>query len=339
MTDKKIRMPTSENPENHGHTIVGGRPQAQKSMRSNIPRGLELLIKRASVDPEFKTALVQKRIKLLNELGICLDETEKSILECVPSDHLTRMIDATEVPPAQRKAISSGSVAAMLALFTQLAFAPVPGRGETPSPAPTNSEISDNMSDERLNVMVTGIRPDEESSKYDDYEDHLADRGARPDFPGNFIENVPTPESTPVKQVNIDILDNPPAALKIMTSRNTKGMSLKEALELLSDNSALSITYTGLDEVFADYPLESDTTEKSVAETLKIICSEAAGENYSFSCIYDENAKAIQFNFKSALNIEPKPLIKPGNNGSAICRGIRSDMPDLKPFQKEKDIK
>lgn len=340
MENKKIRMATSENPEEQGHTIVGGRPQAQKSTRNNIPRGLELLIKRASIDSEFKSALVQKRSELLKELGITLDETEKNILECVPIDHLTRMIEATEVPPSQRKAISSGSVAAMIALFTQLTFAPVAGRAENPPPAATNSEISDSMPGDGLQVMVTGIRPDEEIINNDDYEDHLADRGARPDFPGNFLEKVPAPGPvTQDEEITAGILDNPPAELKKVTGESTKGMNLKEALEYLSKDSGLKITFTGLDEILSEYPLDSDTAEKTAAEALKIICNEAGGDNYSFSCKYDEQARTLHLNFKPALQVEPKPLIKPTDDGSSICRGIRSDMPELKPLQQDRETK
>jgi len=330
MTDKKIRMATSENPQDQGHTIVGGRPMAQKSSRKDIPRGLELLIKRASIDLEFKQELIQKRTRLLEELDITIDATESSMLACVPEEHLSRMIDATEVPPAQRKAISTGSVAAMIALFTQLTFAPIAASAEI-SPAPAhNSELNENAVNGPLAMRVTGIRP------YNDYEDHLADRGARPDMPEDY-RLTPEEQFDPPTAKTSDILDNPPEKLTVNTETELQGQGFQQALEKLSLETGIKIDQTGLNEILAEYPLESETAGKSLAETLQIICKEAAGDGYTYTCSFDEDNLTITIDFKMTMDFEPKSLIKPSYDDSSICRGIRSDMPELIPVTPDND--
>lgn len=331
MAEKKIRMATSENPEDQGHTIVGGRPMAQKSSRKDIPRGLELLIKRASIDSDFRKDLLQKRVELLEELNINLDETEKGMLACVPEEHLARMIDATEVPAAQRKAISSGSVAAMIALFTQLAFAPVPGRAETTPALAQNAEQINNTENNEFAVLLTGIRPD------DDYEDHLADRGARPDFPDDFEPSDVIQPSEPLSKATDSLLENPPEKLTVNTQTELQGQGFQQALEKLSAETGITINQTGLNEILAEYPLESETAGKSLAETLQMICNEAAGDGYTYRCNFDEEALTLNIDFKMTMDFEPKPIIKPSFDDSSICRGIRSDMPELIPVNPEDD--
>lgn len=301
---------------------------AQKSSRKDIPRGLELLIKRASIDGDFRKDLLQKRVGLLEELNINLDETEKSMLACVPEEHLARMIDATEVPSAQRKALSTGSVAAMIALFTQLALTPVASSAENPPSTAQNSSYTGNSGDNNFAVLLTGIRPDD--------EDHLADRGARPDLPEDY-RLTPEKQFDPPTAKPRNILDNPPARLNVIIEAELSGQGFQKAIEQLSIETGVNIFQTGLDEILAEYPLESETAGKSLAETLQTMCNEAAGDGYTYQCNFDEETLTLNIDFKMIMNFEPKPLIKPSHDDSSICRGIRSDMPELIPVNPEDD--
>ena len=48
-------------PESVRTTIVGGRPPAVPKGMGRVPRGIEVLLKKASVDPAFRELLLAKR--------------------------------------------------------------------------------------------------------------------------------------------------------------------------------------------------------------------------------------------------------------------------------------
>lgn len=350
MSDKKIRMATSEKPDEQGHTIVGGRPAAPRSIRNDIPRGLELLIKKASVDPDFKRELLSKKEKLVGEMNLPLDESEKAMLACVPVGHLEKMIEATQVPAAQRKALAGGSAAAMFALLTQLTFAPVAGRAETPENRRTANEQVQVPPLNQTAVLLTGIRPDETPEKIDEsqasengdtedkemplpqvlppvvdeYDDHLADRGARPDFP----EIIP---ELGKKELPIDsFFDKPEAPFDQTLEEELEGQTVAQALQKLSDKSGFRIEINGLDEVVSTKVVEEQTSGKTLAGILQAICSEIASEDYFFKSQSDPENLLLKINFQAKLQAVPAPSIKPDFDDSAICRGIRSDMPGIK---------
>jgi len=54
-------------------TIVGGRPPGCGQPVEPIPRGIEVLIKKAAVDPEFRSLLIEKRDAAAREIGLALD--------------------------------------------------------------------------------------------------------------------------------------------------------------------------------------------------------------------------------------------------------------------------
>jgi hypothetical protein len=350
MSEKKIRMATPENPEEQGHTIVGGRPAAPRSIRNDIPRGLELLIKKASVDPDFKRELLSKKEKLIGEMNLPLDESEKAMLTCVPVTHLEKMIEATQVSASQRKALSGGSAAAMLALLTQLTFAPVAGRAESPENNRTTNEQVQVPPLNQTAVLLTGIRPDETGEKVDesqdasdhgqekkdmpspqilppvvdDYDDHLADRGARPDFPEIYQELIKE------EQVVDNFFEQPEKPFDQILEEELEGKTVAEALQKLSDQSGFRIEINGLDEVVSTNLIEEKTSGKNLAEVLKTICNEIAAEDYKFKSIFEPENSLLKIDFRVNLQTVPAPSVKPDFDDSAICRGIRSDMPGIK---------
>src|SRR4030042_1117067 len=60
-----------------------------------IPRGIEVLIKKAAVDPEFRAVLLEKRAAAADEIGLVLDPAEGLMLPAAP-------------PPAGRVAAVGG---------------------------------------------------------------------------------------------------------------------------------------------------------------------------------------------------------------------------------------
>jgi hypothetical protein len=80
-------------------TIVGGRPPAPGRQQGSIPRGIEVLIKKASVDPEFRDLLLEKRAEAAHEIGLELSPAEVAAINAVPAAQLEQVIANTRVPP------------------------------------------------------------------------------------------------------------------------------------------------------------------------------------------------------------------------------------------------
>ncbi|HEY3323431.1 MAG TPA: Os1348 family NHLP clan protein [Planctomycetota bacterium] len=102
-----------------------------------IPRGMEVLIKKAAVDTEFRRQLLADREKAVAGLGLKLDATEALLLKAVPSEQLDRIIAQTKVPEAHRAAFLGTAAALMLAIVgvsgpTKAAEGPVAPGGVRP---------------------------------------------------------------------------------------------------------------------------------------------------------------------------------------------------------------
>lgn len=80
-----------------------------------IPRGVEVLIKKASVDPAFKSVLTEKRADSAAEIGLALAASEAAIINGVPAGQLEAIIARTTVPEEHRRAFLGKAAAAMLA--------------------------------------------------------------------------------------------------------------------------------------------------------------------------------------------------------------------------------
>ncbi len=115
-------------------TIVGGRPPGSGTKVGAIPRGIEVLIKKASVDPEFRRLLLEKRGEAAKEIELELTEAERNTLSSIPAEQLEKIIDNTKVRPEHR-AIFLGNVGKlMLAAVVTVALVSVvmvPSLGHT----------------------------------------------------------------------------------------------------------------------------------------------------------------------------------------------------------------
>jgi hypothetical protein len=96
-------------------TIVGGRPPGSGKGIGNIPRGIEVLVKKAAVDPAFKALLLEKRAGAAESIGLRLDPTEVTMLTTIPEAQLSAIITGTKVAPGIKKAFMGYAAAVMLA--------------------------------------------------------------------------------------------------------------------------------------------------------------------------------------------------------------------------------
>jgi len=94
-------------------TIVGGRPPGCGQPVGPIPHGLEVLVKKAAIDPEFKKRLIEKRAQVAGEIGLTLEPAEAAMLSVIPSEQLESIISRTKVRPEHRSAFM-GKVAAVM---------------------------------------------------------------------------------------------------------------------------------------------------------------------------------------------------------------------------------
>jgi hypothetical protein len=90
-------------------TIVGGRPPGSGTDVGAIPRGVEVLLKKASVDAEFRKLLLEKRGDAAGRIDLDLTEAERAMLAAISAEQLERIIDNTKVKP-EHKAVFMGSV-------------------------------------------------------------------------------------------------------------------------------------------------------------------------------------------------------------------------------------
>ncbi len=86
-----------------------------KVKRGKIPRGIEVLIKKASVDTEFREQLLEERAECARRIGLELKPVESAILDGIPSEQLDAIIGSTRVESKQRGAFLGYAAAAMLA--------------------------------------------------------------------------------------------------------------------------------------------------------------------------------------------------------------------------------
>ncbi len=95
-------------------TIVGGRPPGSGRGLGAIPRGIEVLVKKASVDPAFKATLLERRAAAAEVIGLVLTREEASILNLVPASQLQAIVANTKVDKLIMPAFLGKAAAVML---------------------------------------------------------------------------------------------------------------------------------------------------------------------------------------------------------------------------------
>ena len=145
-------LPEKVEQESVRTTIVGGRPPGNGQPVGQIPRGIEVLLKKAAVDEKFRELLLHDPSQAAASIELELDPVELTMLQTFPKEHLAAIIKQTEVPEMHRRTFLDKSAIAMLALLTAGVAAYSCSLGNRPGP------ITGIQPDE---PVVTGSRPDD----------------------------------------------------------------------------------------------------------------------------------------------------------------------------------
>jgi hypothetical protein len=121
--DERIKMARPGEPEAVKTTIVGGQPPREGRSIANVPRGIEVLVKKAAVDPGFKKLLMEKRAVAAQSICLTLSAAEEAMLEAVPEAQLRAIVANTKVSPGLRPAFLGCAAGAMLAALGATTYA------------------------------------------------------------------------------------------------------------------------------------------------------------------------------------------------------------------------
>jgi acyl carrier protein len=103
-------------------------------MGRQISQRIEVLLKKASVDPAFRTAFFERRGEVAREIGLQLEPEEAAMLRAVRREQLEAIIARTSVPEAHRRAFLGQAAAAMLAALGIVAGRPGAAAAQVPAP-------------------------------------------------------------------------------------------------------------------------------------------------------------------------------------------------------------
>jgi hypothetical protein len=155
-----------------------------------VPRGIEVLVKKAAVDPAFRARLLEDRAAAAEAIGLRLTPTETLVLRAVPQAQLQTIIDRTRVHPRLEQVFRGAAAGLMLAALgasqvgcpplttgieadrppaaapadqpaqEPLRVAPSDGQASEPPPPPPNpDQVTRGIRPDRPPV-AEGIRPD-----------------------------------------------------------------------------------------------------------------------------------------------------------------------------------
>jgi len=153
-------------------TIVGGRPPGCGQDIGAIPRGLEVLVKKAAVDPAFRKLLLERRAEAAATIGLKLEPAEALMLAAVPAAQLEAIIARTKVAEQHRRVFLGTAAAAMLAVVGGVALT---GCGERPGPPTGIAPDRPRPQPQDQPSRTKGIEPDR--------PERLDIKGERPDRP------------------------------------------------------------------------------------------------------------------------------------------------------------
>jgi hypothetical protein len=122
VNDKEDVKRTAEQPAVRT-TIVGGRPPGPGKGVGAVPRGIEVLVKKAAVDEEFKALLLAERSAAADAIRLELSGTETAMLDSVPIAQLEAIIANTTVSPKIKPAFMGRAAAVMLAALGASTYA------------------------------------------------------------------------------------------------------------------------------------------------------------------------------------------------------------------------
>jgi hypothetical protein len=130
-----------------------------ESQAASIPRGIEVLIKKAAVDVEFRAILLAEREAAATRIGLKLTPAEKTLLNAIPSAQLEATISRTVVEPRTRNAFLGYTAAVMLAALGATAPLAVGFTGGCGGAAP---DIHHTIADRTLcSINSVSVKPED----------------------------------------------------------------------------------------------------------------------------------------------------------------------------------
>lgn len=190
-------------------TIVGGRPPGSGKDIGDIPRGIEVLVSKASVDADFKALLLDQRAKAADTIGLDLNPAEAMMLDAIPAAQLEAVVARTKVSEGNRRAFLGSAAAVMLAALGVTgcdSCIPVTGIAPDrpkPKPKPEPPPTTKGIRPDKLPV-TDGIRPDPPEPKVQ------VVTGIAPDLPK---PKAPPPAPTGIRP------DRPPVSRGVRPDR------------------------------------------------------------------------------------------------------------------------
>jgi hypothetical protein len=165
-------------------TIVGGRPPGSGRITGTVPRGIEVMVKKAAVDPVFRELLFAQRGGAAKSIELELDPAENAMLNAIPQAQLTQIVSQTTVPDEQRRVFLGRLAGAMLALL---------GVGLASCDPLVHTESAG------IRPASHGLQPDLPATSPPPTNPPALTRGVQPDRPTNAATNPPSPPSAGIQ--------------------------------------------------------------------------------------------------------------------------------------------
>lgn len=125
--------------------------------RRIVPRGLEILLKKASVDPVFRGLLEADPERAAASIDLILTDIERSILANVPPEGLRLMIEKATVPRQYVSTFLSHSAAAMLAVVLSTTVIVTAEGSAGAEPDYDEEQAYEAMISDKLNVLQIAL--------------------------------------------------------------------------------------------------------------------------------------------------------------------------------------
>ena len=112
---------------------------------NELPRGLEVLLKKAAIDAAFRERLLAERARAAALIGLTLEPAEAAMLDAVPAKQLEATVAGTHVDATLRPVFMASVAAAMLATLAAGSCCPNRLGGARPDipPAEVTKESKD----------------------------------------------------------------------------------------------------------------------------------------------------------------------------------------------------
>jgi acyl carrier protein len=165
-------------------------------MSEFFPQGIEVLVRKAAVDPAFKTELLERRAGAARDIDLELTRAEGALLGAVPAAQLEAIIRRTTVPLEHRRAFLGRAAGAMLAALAVMGS----GRAaEPPPPAvmvagiiapPPQRKLPPTTPEEMEKRVLDYVGKEFKTDKITRQTAFAKDLGATPEKMANFLKDL-----------------------------------------------------------------------------------------------------------------------------------------------------